>query len=464
MTNKDTEQAGDARLIGPFLSQLNDMANQTTDVDEGLRSFLRSVCEFSNWPVGHAYVCDGTGGRLVSSRQWYLKDAEPFAAFVDVSEKATFDSGVGLPGRVLASGEPSWIRNVMKDANFPRNKQAENLGVKGAFAVPIKIGANVVAVAEFFASEEAEASDMLIGLMLTAASQMARVIERDKRASAITQLMRSFEDRILSGVGQVRDATGRLTEMAAEMGSAATAASNSVNEIAATAGTTSRDVSSVAAATHELTTSIEDLEERTNRTAEKVGEATSYSEQVRQSLGSLLATAKTISSVRDEIQALAKQTHMLSLNASIEAARAGGETGRAFNVVAREVQELAKATAEQTSQIGDRVQAIHEAAKVVETNVDQIHAGVNEVQTLAQSNRESLEAQKNASNAISQDAQSAADGTGKVSAEVETVASVVEQTNTSAQELDKASRQVDTDVSAIKEELDAFLAEIRDLV
>ena len=58
--------------------------------------------------------------------------------FAALSSQITFPAGVGLPGRVFASGEPFWISDVVKDTNFPRARAAEQLGLHGAFAFPVR--------------------------------------------------------------------------------------------------------------------------------------------------------------------------------------------------------------------------------------------------------------------------------------------------------------------------------------
>ncbi len=57
-----------------------------------------------------------------------------------------------------------------------------------------------------------------------------------------------------------------------------------------------------------------------------------------------------IHSITESIQGIADQTNLLALNATIEAARAG-EAGKGFAVVANEIKELAKQTADSTTEI-----------------------------------------------------------------------------------------------------------------
>lgn len=83
----------------------------------------------------------------------------------------------------------------------------------------------------------------------------------------------------------------------------------------------------------------------------------------------LLQRAETIDDFVQTIQGVAKQTQLLALNASIEAARAG-DHGRGFAVVADEVRALATSTESATGDITRIIAQISEAVAEVQQRVD----------------------------------------------------------------------------------------------
>lgn len=155
-------------------------ANELENIEDALQISLDKVCSVTGWPVGHAYLWCPESNDLVPAKVWHLDDPIRFQAFVDVTEKTTLDSGVGLPGRVLKTAKPAWIIDVTQDANFPRNKLAQDIAVKGGFAFPVLIKDEVVGVLEFFSSQAEEPDALLLESMASIGVQLGRVIERGR--------------------------------------------------------------------------------------------------------------------------------------------------------------------------------------------------------------------------------------------------------------------------------------------
>jgi len=155
------------------------LSNTNDPVEDVLKHAMQKVCDHTGWPVAHLYVRDGDQDMLSPSKIWILKDWPRFDAFRQVTETTKFVPGVGLPGRVLATGKGAWIRDVTKDSNFPRAHLADEIGVKAGFALPIFIGPKVVAVMEFFAEDAIELDTKLLQVMETIGYLLGRIFERD---------------------------------------------------------------------------------------------------------------------------------------------------------------------------------------------------------------------------------------------------------------------------------------------
>lgn len=99
------------------------------------------------------------------------------------------------------------------------------------------------------------------------------------------------------------------------------------------------------------------------------------SETVSNTLNATIKTLELfleIGKISHNIQRIAKQTHLLALNASIEAARAG-EHGRGFAVVAKNVQELAAETKTASESIDTKVSEISGAVQGTMENMRSIN-------------------------------------------------------------------------------------------
>ena len=100
-----------------------DALAQSGSLHDAAPVILRAVCEAFDCEVGLLWMVDRTAEELRFVEIWHRPTAKigPFEA---ASRGRSFPRGVGLPGRVFATGKPAWIVDVIEDPNFPRAMRA----------------------------------------------------------------------------------------------------------------------------------------------------------------------------------------------------------------------------------------------------------------------------------------------------------------------------------------------------
>lgn len=164
-----------------LLQQVSFASNDSSQIEAPIQTCLDLVCNVVGWPIGHAWVRAADAPELLTSAKlWHLPTDRDYASFRQISEGCRFRPGVGLPGRVLASGKPTWIVDVIRDPNFPRAQLSRHLGVHAGFAFPVLVEDEVLGVLEFFSSNPAEPDAPLLHLMAQVGTQLGRVFERKR--------------------------------------------------------------------------------------------------------------------------------------------------------------------------------------------------------------------------------------------------------------------------------------------
>ena len=116
---------------------------------EATPRILQTIGDSLGWQLGAIWEVDDDARVLRCAEVWH-DGPERFRQFRKLCRERTFERGIGLPGRVWASGQPAWIPNVLYDSNFPRAPIAAQEGLHGAFGFPIRLGNEVLGVIEFF--------------------------------------------------------------------------------------------------------------------------------------------------------------------------------------------------------------------------------------------------------------------------------------------------------------------------
>lgn len=161
-----------------LLQRITEAANATSSFRDTIEIVLAAVCADGGWDAGHVYYVERRPDPvLISSGLWHSQPHRTFSRLREVSAQMALAPGQGLPGRVLQSAETVWVAEIDRDKNCPR-RELGVLDAHGAFAFPVLVHDQVVAVFEFFNAEPAPLNMELIALTRPMGVQLGRIFER----------------------------------------------------------------------------------------------------------------------------------------------------------------------------------------------------------------------------------------------------------------------------------------------
>lgn len=184
---------------GDLLRLLHDIAiavNQSTRIERAVRYVIERVCAHSGWPVGHAFLVSEDGsGELEPTGIWYVQREAKLEPFKRLTMQTRFAKGEGLIGRVYQTGKPMWVRDVGRNPSWLR-RNVGDLGLRSALIYPVSVEGRVIAVAEFYSSQESRPGPEMMSVMQTVGALLGQLFERKELEFQLAEMATEEQRRV----------------------------------------------------------------------------------------------------------------------------------------------------------------------------------------------------------------------------------------------------------------------------
>jgi methyl-accepting chemotaxis protein len=193
-------------------------------------------------------------------------------------------------------------------------------------------------------------------------------------AAAMSEQIAASTQQMTASTTEVASTTGDLTERANQQAQVVRAAAEDAGKILDIAQELAAGATQAAERNAALARLARSHRERLDTSTAELARLAEEVEQAAVEAEALTAASEEIEKFVTQTKAIAKQTHMLALNASIEAARAG-EEGKGFSVVAEEVRKLAGQAARSAGSTSETVQVVLERVRTARERLIRLGQG-----------------------------------------------------------------------------------------
>ncbi len=266
--------------------------------------------------------------------------------------------------------------------------------------------------------------------------------------SEIRDSLMYVRDNLSAALANVDQASNQLLSGAGEVASGAQSLAQGATEQASSIQELSETITSISDAIKENSENAAEASEKANAAGAEVQEVNTMMSELVSAMHEISEFSGETKKIVKTIEDIAFQTNILSLNAAIEAARAGA-AGKGFAVVAEEVRNLA----------GKSAEAAKNTTRIIESTVNSIVSGNQLCAEVAEKMNKVGETAGKVTvinNKIADSSKKAADSIVKVTIGVDQISNVVQTNSATSEQSAAASEELSSQANMLKELVKKF--------
>lgn len=399
-----------ASIMEEFGNTQNDLANVQAEDAADARTFSTAVLIIvSLVSFGVAFYIIFAIRKAILTPVLEIEKASKMLAAGDLSAEITYDGRDELGSLAEATGQlVNTLKTIIQDINYCLGHMAD-----GDFRV------------------SSNCKDQYVG-------DYAEILQA---MSIIKNNLSSTLKEINEASNQVSSASEQVSSSAQELANGATDQASSIQELSAT----------ITDLSNKIQLNAENAKDASNLSTEagtETQQSNKYMQDMIKAMQEIESASKEIENIINAIDDIATQTNLLSLNAAIEAARAG-DAGKGFAVVAGEVGNLANESAEAVKNtaalISKTIQAVENGTRIVNDTAVSLQKVIEKTQMVGDKIYRITEASEEQAMASEQLTQG-----------VDQIASVVQTNAATAEESSAASEELNAQAQMLKEQIGKF--------
>jgi len=279
---------------------------------------------------------------------------------------------------------------------------------------------------------------------------MNRFRELVKDVAGNSDVLKSSSAGLLGLSEEMTDKAGAIAGNADAVASSSEQMSATMTTISGTMEQTSQNIQVIAASIEQMTSATNEIASNTEFTRMTSENAVAQARNVSQKVEDLGNAAEKIGSVTEVITKISNKTNLLALNATIEAARAG-TSGTGFAVVANEIKELSKQTAQATQQIKQQIEDNKQTTMAATGEIAQIVTVINNVNDIVASIASAIEQQSTSTREIAANVAQMSQGVSDVNQSIAQCSTVASDVSREVALLSDSSQHLDDTSTHVKE-------------